>query len=472
MKNNVITWLLLLSFSFAFGQEEIKGKKDKAPRYKLFRATENYEYLKKQEENLYKEGTFDPIKFIPLNKKESVYLSIGGEIRPRLEIFSNRFWEGEEDDTFYSQRLVLHSNLVLGKHIRFFGELYHGYTSHEEEFVEFDELNVHQAFVEIKLSNQTEGNVSLLFGRQELGFGTGRLVGFREGPNIRRSFDVGRLVYSKGKTNIQAFFGKEVRPNFGVFDNDFSLFDSNASNPSLWGVYSQFKIKGLNGLNELYYLGFDSNQATFNDVTGEETRHSIGLRRFGKIGKRWRYNSSLTYQFGDIGNSTISAFNIDTDWHYDLIDTAWKISPGLKLEYTSGDRNIGDGRINSFSPLFVNPTFYSLAATITPINVIAIHPSLSMQPTERLHLYVEWNIFWRASENDGLYQPPRFILRSADGLSERSSGNQLGFQASYEFTRHLAFELDLSYFIAGAFQEASGEDESIFHFAPTLSYKF
>ncbi|WP_350290674.1 alginate export family protein [uncultured Croceitalea sp.] len=469
MKTNTIILVLLLISSSVIAQEE---EKKEAPKYSLFRATENYEYLKNEESNPYEKDAFDPIKFIPLNSKKNVYLSIGGQIRPRLEVFSNRFWEGEEDENFYSQRLALHSNLVLGKHIRVFGEFYHGYTSHEEEFVESDELNVHQAFIEFKFSVSEGDNLSMLFGRQELGFGAGRLVGFREGPNIRRSFDAARFVYAKEKTKLQAFYGKEVRPNFGAFDNDFSLFDSNASNPSLWGLYSQFKIKGLNGLNELYYLGFNSNQATFNDVTGEETRHSLGIRRFGRIGKRWRYNTALTYQFGDIGDSSIGAFNIDTDWHYDLINTAWKISPGLKLEYTSGDENIGDGKINSFSPLFVNPAFYSLAATITPVNIIAIHPSVGMWPTEKLHLYAEWNFFWRASENDGLYQPPRFIRRPANGLSERGLGNQLGFQASYEFNRHLSLDLDISYFIAGEFQEASGEAENIFHLAPTLSYKF
>ena len=469
MKTNCIVILLFLTSFLAIAQEE---EKKEAPAYKIFRAMENYEYLKDAESNPYEEDVFDPIKFIPLNAKKNVYLSIGGQIRPRMEVFSNRFWEGDEDENFYSQRLALHSNLVLGKYVRFFGELYHGYTSHEEEFVEFDELNVHQAFVEFTVPLSQNDKLAILFGRQELGFGAGRLIGFREGPNIRRSFDALRGIYSKGKTKIQAFYSKEVRPNFGTFDNDFTLFDSNATNPSLWGLYSQFKIKGFTGLNELYYLGFDSNQSTFNDVSGEETRHSIGLRRFGKIGKRWNYNTEITYQFGDIGNSSISAFNIDTDWHYELINTAWRINPGLKLEYTSGDKNVGDGKINSFNPLFVNPAYYSLAATITPVNVAAIHPSVSMRPSEKLYLYAEWGIFWRASEDDGLYQPPRFINRPANGLSERELGNQIGFKASYEFNRHLSLDLDMSYFIAGEFQEASGEAENIFHFAPTLSYKF
>tara|TARA_B110000240_G_scaffold14152_1_gene14672 strand:- start:20 stop:1429 length:1410 start_codon:yes stop_codon:yes gene_type:complete len=469
MKTN---YIILLIFSISFFSQAQEEDKKKAPPFRLFRATENYEYLRVRENNTFKENIFDLIKFVPLNEKKNIYLSFGGQVRPRYEYYSNRSWKADDNVRFYSQRLAFHTNIVLGKYLRVFGEFYHGYTSHKKEFVQYDELDIYQAFIEFKFSVKEKVDFSLLFGRQEMGLGVGRLVGFREGPNIRRSFDAARLLYNQEEIKIQAFLGKEVRPDFGIFNNDFTLFDDDATNPSLWGVYSQFKINGLTGLNEVYYLGFNSNQTTFNDVTGEETRHSVGLRRFGRLGRRWNYNTEVTYQFGTISDSDISAFNFETDWHYTLINTAWKLNPGLKLEYTSGDKNSGDKKINSFNPLFVNPAYYSLAATVTPVNLVAIHPSISLRPTEKLRLYTEWAFFWRASKNDGLYQPPRFINRPANGIVEKELGSQLGLQASYQLNRHLSFNINISYFITGKFQEVSEEAENIFHFAPTLNYKF
>lgn len=467
-----ITKLCILVFGIQLMYAQETTQKKEAPAYSLFRATENYEYLKDKENNEYEEDAFDAIKFIPLNQQKSVYLSFGGQIRPRFEHYSNRFWDGAEDQNFYSQRLAIHSNLVLGKYVRVFGELYHGYTSHEKEFVEYDAVDIHQAFIEFKVPLKGNKKLSVFLGRQELAYGSARLIGFREGPNIRRTFDATRMVFKNGQTNIQAFYGREVRPTVEAFDNEFTLFDSDASNPKLWGFYSQFKIKGFTGLNEIYYIGYQNKNATFNDVSGKETRHSIGLRRFGKLGKRFQYNTEIIYQFGELGNADVSAFNVETDWHYKLINTTWLWNPGLKLEYTSGDKNTGDSKLNSFNPLFVNPAYYSLAATITPVNLISIHPSIAAQPTEKLKLYTEWAFFWRASENDGLYQPPRFLNQPANGSAEKSLGSQLGFKASYEFNRHLSFDLDISYFIAGAFQKTSEASENIFHFAPTLSYKF
>ena len=471
MKYYLLFILVFNTFQFVVAQESEREKKE-APAFKLTRAEESYLYLKDKENSPFEKGIFDAIKYIPLHKNGNAYLSLGGQFRPRFEHYSNRFWLAEEDQNFYSQRLAFHSDLVLGKHLRLFGELYHGYTSHEEEFAEYDELDFFQAFVEIKIPIQEKQNLTLRFGRQEMGLGATRLVGIREGPNIRRSYDMARLIFSKNKTKIQGFYGKEVRPLFEAFDNEFSLFDEAATNPQLWGIYSQFPIKGVNGMNELYYLGFQVGNAFFSDVLGEEKRHTIGLRRFGKLGKHWKYNTEIIYQFGTIGNDDISAFSIDTDWHYELNETNWKWTPGLKLEYASGDKAANDGKNNSFNPMFVNPAYYSLAATITPVNILGIHPSLSAQPSEKLKLYIEWAIFWRASENDGLYRPTRFINRPANGVEAKNIGHQFGWKMQYEVNRNLSLDFDLSYFMAGDFLEESGEAENILHVAPTLSFKF
>ncbi len=467
-----ITILFFAIFQCVFGQEQTDDKKE-APAYNTFRADENYEYLKDEETNPYEADFFDPIKFIPLNKTKSSYLSFGGQLRPRFEHFSNKNWDREDDQDYYSQRISLYFNLTLGKYVQVFGELYHGYTSNEKEFTQYDEIAFHQAFVSFKVPLNNEASLNFRFGRQEMAFGATRLIGVREGPNIRRSFDAPRLIYKKGKTNIQAFYAREVKPTFYAFDNRFTLFDSNAANPKLWGLYNQFNIKGVLGTNELYYLGFESQDATFNDVSGKESRHSIGLRHYGTVKERWSYNTEIIYQFGTLGNSDISAFNIEFDWDYKFPNTYLKPNPGLKLEYSSGDKNTGDGNINSFNPMFVNPSYYSLATTITPVNLISVHPSITIEPIKKLKLYAEWAFFWRASKNDGLYSPPRSLNRPATDFSGKSLGSQIGFKASYEFNRHLSFDLDMSYFtVSNGFLSLQDKVDNILHIAPTFSYKF
>jgi len=448
------------------------GTLNEPPPYKLLRAAEDYSYLANDEDQRYEADWFDPIKYIPLDSDRDVYLTLGGELRPRFEHFSNRNWGASGDEDFYSQRISAHANIGFGQRFRIFTEFYHGYNGGEKEFAQFDELDWHQGFAELMPRVPGPGQLTLRLGRQEMAFGAARLVGIREGPNIRRTFDAAHAIYAIHSTTLETFYGREVRPEFHVFDNDFVLFDDDSGNPELWGLYSQFSIPGDVGPTEAYYLGFQAASANFNDVAGKETRHTIGVRRLGTIGERWHYNTELIYQFGDIAGQNIRAYNVESDWHYELIGTRWRPSIGLKLELTSGDSRQGDGEINSFNPMFVNPAYYSLALTITPVNMISLHPSLTLHPNEKLTVYVEWAAFWRESKNDGLYAPPRFLTRDGMGVRDRRIGTQYGLKVAYEFNRHLSFDLDMSYFTADDFLEATGESENILHIAPTFSFKF
>lgn len=463
--------IAVLLFSVSVQAEE-SHTADEPPPYKLFRAAEDYSYLAIDEGHQYEYDRFDPIKYISLSENREVYLTFGGEFRPRYEYFKNRNWAADADEGFYSQRISGHAILQVRDQFRFVTELYHGYNSGDKEFVQYDELDWHQAYAELNRRISGFGQLSFRLGRQEMAFGAARLVGIREGPNIRRTFDAARASFTFGGTTLDAFYGREVRPEFYVFDNDFVLFDSDSGNPELWGVYTKFTIPGDVGETEAYYLGFQVDSATFNDVTGKETRHTVGIRRLGTIGERWRFNTELIYQFGDIASQSIRAYNVETDWYYDFVRSRWSPSIGLKLELTSGDSRPGDGEVNSFNPMFVNPAYYSLALTITPVNLISVHPSLTLRPSEKLTVYLEWARFWRESKNDGLYSPPRFLTRDGIGVPDRRIGSQFGLKIGYEFNRHLSFDLDLSYFIAEDFLEATGDSENILHIAPTFSFRF
>ncbi len=439
--------------------------------FKLFRAEENYDFLKKKESRLYEKDYLDAIKLIGLDSAKEVNLRFGGEVRLRVEDFTNRNWE-EEEELFYSHRIALHSNLNITKYVRLFGELYHGLLSSEtEEFAQSDQLDWHQGFIEVKTPGAKK-RLSLRLGRQEMTFGATRLVGIREGPNIRRSFDMGRVIFKTFGSKIEVFFGKEVQPLFEIFDNEFSLFDSKAPNPKLWGLYSQFSFKNDIGKTELYYLGFESPQSFFNDATGEDRRHTIGVRRFGKLRGSLSYNTVVTFQFGETGGKRALGWAFETDWKYQFKDKNWQPELGLKLDVISGDQSFGDDKIQTFNPLFTNPGYFSLAGIIAPVNLVEFHPSFSFQLFKKLKVYLEWASFFRYSKNDGVYAPPRFLNREGQQSEERFIGNQLGCKIAYEFDRHFSFDFDFSYFIAGRFLENTGSHLNMMHIAPSLSYKF
>lgn len=161
--------------------------------------------------------------------------------------------------------------------------------------------------------------MSLRLGRQEMGYGASRLIGIREGPNMRRSFDLAKLNIERGKGSLNIIYGKELAYGFDAFDNESNLFSKDSPNPTIWGAYLKENFIGKPGNLDFYYFGFNSNTSTFNDVTGEETRHSVGVRSYGKNG-RLSFNTELIYQFGVLGESDISAYNFEADWKYTLTE--------------------------------------------------------------------------------------------------------------------------------------------------------
>lgn len=440
------------------------------PKFKTLRAEENYDFLAEKYQSI--DSFLNALKYIPLSENSDSYLTIGGEFRPRLESYTNQKWVDGEDNDFYSHRVALHANARFNQNFRTFIELYHGYTSHEKVFAEYDNLDWHQGFVEYNLDISQKNHMVARVGRQEIGLGSARLVGIREGPNIRRSFDAVRILQSYHNVDIQYLYGQEVKPAYGSFDNRSNIFDDESNNPALWGIYSQFSFEGDFGKNELYFLTFDVNNARFNDVKGEERRHTVGLRRFGNIGHAFSYNTEVMYQFGDLAGNDIKAFNVETDWYYHFKKTSWKPKVGLKLEWSSGDNKKGDGEVNTFNPMFVNPAYYSLAKTVTPANMVSIHPSITLFPTENMKFYLEWALFKRESTDDGLYRPTRFFSREGNSKNSKDIGSQLGLNFSYQFNRFTSFVLEMSYFKAGSFLEQTGDSANIFHVSPTFRFRF
>jgi len=145
---------------------------------------------------------------------------------------------------------------------------------------------------------------------------------------------------------------------------------------------------------------------------------------------------------------------------------------GIKLDYISGDRHRGDDRLGTFNPMFGNPSYFGLLAQIMPMNLIAVHPSVGLELTSEAELLLDWDFFWRASKADGLYGPPRFLIREGDDAESRYIGHQPGGVIVFRIGRHITWRSEASYFIAGDFIQETGESENIFHFASTLSDRF
>ncbi|MCX6951247.1 MAG: alginate export family protein, partial [Verrucomicrobia bacterium] len=191
------------------------------PPYQSLRYDEDYRYLGDPAQ---RSDALDFLKFVPLSVAGGAYVSLGGEVRLRYEHFDHTLWgQGPQDrDGYLLLRTMLHADVRFTRRLRFFSQLKSGVEEGRTggpRPTDEDRLDLHQAFFELATGSQGAPSLSLRVGRQEVAFGSSRLVSFREGPNVRQSFDGVRGTIREGTWQVDALALAPVQTASGSFDD-------------------------------------------------------------------------------------------------------------------------------------------------------------------------------------------------------------------------------------------------------------
>ncbi len=437
--------------------------------YKSLRYQEDYRYLRNSPRNT---DFWRPVKYIPLGNQENWFLSIGGEMRQRYE-FSHNEEYGKEfvgNSNAWLQRYMLHGDLHLGDNIRIFSQ----FTSTLEDWrktgprqdVDENRFDLHQGFIDLTAQLSANSSATLRLGRQEMEYGSGRLISGREAPNNRRSFDAIKLLLKLGKWSVDSFVGKPVNNRMGVFD------DISNSNKSLWGVYAMKAWPLLpDGHVDMYYLGFENRHAIFEQATGHELRHTIGTRIWGNP-LPWKYNFELIGQFGRFDSNDIRAWAFTSDTHYLFTTLPLKPQIGMRADITSGDSK--SSTLGTYSPLFPTGAYFNLADLGGPSNFIHIHPTLNLSLTEKLKASFDWGFFWRENVNDAIYSIATIPIFSPTSQSGQGSftGSSPAFVLVWEPTRQITLLASYVHFFPSKFLKNEHAAKEVDYFTTWITYKF
>jgi hypothetical protein len=404
------------------------------PSFKQLRYDEDYRYLRDSERRT---DVLDSIKYLPLDADGNWWATLGGEIRLRYEYFENPQWGAapQDKDGYLLQRYMLHGDVHYRDTFRVFTQFKSGLVEDREggpRPTDRDEFDLYQLFADARLAWNDMESLTLRIGRQEMSYGSSRLVSFREGPNVRLSFDAAKATLKAADWQVDAFAAKPVRTKTGVFDDD--------PNPDqkFWGLYAVTPVSWLPGGNvDLYYLGLDRKNASFDQGTADELRHSFGTRIWGqKAG--WDYNLEFVYQ----------------------------------ANVTSGDDNPSDSDLQTFNPLFPKGSYFGEPALIGPANHIDVHPSLDMALSRNVTLNFNWDFFWREKTQDGIYGPALNLLRSGQTSDARYVGNQVEAVLEWQIGRHFTVVADYAHFFAGDFIKESGPGKDVDYFSAWVTFRF
>jgi len=411
--------------------------------------------------NIQSKKTYHQFKYIPLSNHTS--LSFGGSWRFQYESFINEQFQKSpnQDILWYLNRVMLHAHLRVKDKFQVFAEINSSLIGDKDNPspVDKDALSINQIFFNYKISHKWSFGI----GRQNLIFGSGRLVDAREGPNVRRAFDLAQINFRDNKFSAKGFFAIPVEPRPKAFDNDFLEFDE-----TFTGLYTTTRFNRLNNL-DLYAFYQKDDNVTYNNGNENERRTSVGARYFGAY-KSWTYNNELVYQFGDFGNQNIHAWTMSFQFEKKTKLSNHIFNSGLKTEIISGDKEFNDNTLNTFDALYPRGAYFGRVARFGPSNLIDIHPYINTN-FNKLFIEFDYDVFWRYSVNDGVYNAA-LLLEYPNTNNERFIGQQLGTIISYKINKHINLEFESNIIFPGAFLKQSNQGDTLYHFVFTTEILF
>ena len=412
---------------------------------------------------------FDPIKFIPLNSDGSVYLSIGGGVRERLETFGNFNFGPDNDATYFLYHFLLHGDLHITKFVRVFVEGIDAESTDRElpgglRTTDVNAFDLNQAFLDINIPI-AGGTLTLRGGRQSFAFGKQRLISPLPWGNAYRHWDGFSAILDIRGWNAHGFWSE-----FAPVDKYHS--DLPDGQTKLYGVYITHG-KPVDPLAvDAYFLGLDKeDRVAFNGTVGQEQRYTIGGRLFGTL-KAFDYEVESAYQFGQVGAGDVSAWMFTTEEGYTFKPCPLTPRLWLGFDYASGDDRAG-GDVGTFNQLFpLGHAYFGYIDEIGRQNIVDIHPGLSIKcASDKLTVKAEGHFFWRAESADALYNGGGGVVRRGAPGTSKDVGTEFDLVANYKFNRHLDVEAGYSHFFPGTFIKQTGPDNDInFFYLQTQIY--
>lgn len=506
-------------------QRFTKGKGPGRGNAYLERYEEDFSYLADPAQST---DFFDPLKYIPFDSANDVYLTLNGEARFRYDYTNPKNFgvataatlpkkpggapiytpaTAVADNALAKQRYELGADLHLGPNFRLYGELYDGQQTghHVGPTVpgnQRSDLAIENGFAE--LFDVTDvAKTGIRAGRQEIFFGNNLNIRANVSTNLPSPvFDGVRAYRDWGNARVDVFAYNVVNFVGGV------LQDRDNAHTNLWGGYAsydlpRFALAGADARSilDLFYFGWRSrpfangngsgvyDDAVFETggrivaatsagfVSSQDHRHTFGVRAYGDIGDV-DYDWQAALQRGSYAGYAVDAWAFNTDSGYSFHGVPWKPRIGAHFDGASGGADRSSRSLQTYQPMYPNTQYYAPNNEITPTNFYDIAPRLRVAPTDDIaaEFYYAW--FWRYSQADAIYigAPwPGGNGANAYAVTTLARGSYIGAQpdlrVTWTITPHVLVLAEAGLFFPGSALRSTGGRDTTF-LDVNLTFKF
>jgi hypothetical protein len=394
------------------------------------------------------------LKRVPVG--EHWLFSTGGDARYRYNYETNSQLSGR-NNTYQLFRARAFGDLWYEDAVRAYGEfLYAGIVDQDRAPLARDQNHgdIHQLFADLRLFECDTNPIFLRVGRQELIYGSQRLVSTREWNNVRERFQGVKGFYRSEKWDADLFLTNPVK----VEPNDLDSVERNVVFSGAWLTHKPKKGTFL----DLYYLNLDNanrDVARGRFRSGAFNISTLGGRYYGRHDGGFLWDVEGAYQFGGWADQTQLAqmFSTNLGWYFQdawATPTVW-----AGVEYASGDPDPGrTGQHKTFNQLFAfGHHYFGYADLVGRQNIYDFTVQAYAYPAKWLTAGVQYHVFRLDSVKDALYNAVGApIRRDPTGLAGNEVGAEIDVLASFHLADRQDVLVSYSRFFPGRFVQQTG----------------
>lgn len=326
-----------------------------------------------------------------------------------------------------------------------------------------DVLNL---FLDAKVADLAGNPAYVRVGRQELLFGSQRLVSTRDWTNTRQTFQGARAFWRSDELDLDAFWTHPV--DVRASDHDRALSDVTFC--GVWVTYRPAKGQVM----DLYYLDLKDDRDQPDRLLpaavaprGSSRVETLGARYAGNQGP-FLFDVEVMCQKGRTVNRDLKACAFTTAAGWDFGDIPCRPQVWVGYDYASGtpDPTIGS-KDKTFNQLFAFGHYYfGYLDLVGRQNIQDLYCQVAGHPDNWVTVIAQCHHFELAEPTDFLYNAAgRPTRRSPTGLAGRNVGNEIDFVVNFHLTPNCDLLFGYSKLFAGDFIRNTGPDVS-----PQLCY--
>ena len=399
------------------------------------------------------------------------WVTLGGELRGRVEGQTSYTYTENGDRVYVLTRDYLNLEVrptgFLTGYIQSIDTHALGLPLHAVAANMRDVFDDRQAYLNIHFKAAATP-IQLMAGRQELKFGSERVVGISDWTNNSRTWDgfVGRIG-DKNRVDLFSTSVVAVHP---------SSLDKHGAGLTFHGAYGSLTTLVPKTRIDPYVLirtvrGVTGQQG----LKGNEVEVTFGAEAQGVLPAHFDYEINGSLQRGSYANDSLHAGQSFGKFDYSLPSLPWRPRLGGEYDFATGNSHRDPYRIGTYDQQYPsNHNAFGLTDLFGYQNLRQERFNLDLGPTQNLTFLVQGEFLNLVNTHDSLYSSAGGVTIRAPtaGFKSDAIGSGIDFSGKYVYHQYLVANIGLGHIFPGGLllENNRGAAETLGYFS--LTYRF